>query len=116
MNSEKPSLFPADWPLYAVAAHIGFWVSSLLFAMGIIAAFVNVGTAQIVAFLFFIWIAAALLLGASAVWSGRLYIGNQIFSRTPTTGWPARIAGAFLFTCAGAILLFAYALTQVRAL
>ena len=107
-------LFTADWPRYAVAAHVVFWVWSALFLAGLIGGFAKLVPGQIVGWLFCIEIVTALILGASAVCSGKLYAGRQVFARTPATGWPARIAGTFVVLGTAALILFAYGLSQVH--
>jgi hypothetical protein len=114
MSPPERVLFTADWPRYAVAAHIAFWGSaavSLVTGCGAIAglfpsriALWSLGSAVIAGF----------VLGVSALTSGRLYVGNQVFDRTPTTGWAARLCGAFISLGAAGLIFFAYALTQMR--
>ena len=114
MAAHTRPLFSADWPRYAVAAQIAFWASSALFLAGCIAGFAGFASAQAISPLFFIWILTAIIVGATAVCSGMLYIGKQVFARTPTTGWSARIAGAFAAVGGTAIIAFAYLLSQAH--
>lgn len=114
MPVDRRPLFTSDWPRYAIAAHIVFWLTSAVFLLtcaGAIAGLVRVERAF---FMLAIWIVASLLVGASALFSGRLYMGNQVFPREPTTGWAARVVGAFLFLAAAVLLLFGYGLLMVR--
>ena len=104
-------LFTADWPRYAMAAHIVFWAVSAVFlasCAGAVAGILPAGTAL---FLFAIWMVTAGLLGTAAACSGKLYVGNQVFSRTPLTGWPARLAGGLVSAGATSLILFGYAIT-----
>jgi hypothetical protein len=114
MSANERPIFTSDWPSYAVTAHIVFWTSSALLAAGCIGGFAKLVSAQVIVGLLWIEIGAGFLLGAAAMCSGMLYVGNQVFARTPTTGWPARIAGAFVLVGTSALLFFAYGLTQVR--
>jgi hypothetical protein len=51
---------------------------------------------RIVLWLFWAFMFSALLLTLSAVASGRLYVGNQVFRRMPLTGWAARSVGLLI--------------------
>ena len=113
MVNRRP-IFTEDWPRYAVAAHIAFWATSGIFlacCLGAVARLVPTGAALL---MFQLWIAAAGLLGAAALYSGKLYVGNQVFARRLLTGWSARTAGGFVFAGALVIIFFGYAITQIH--
>lgn len=104
------STFTPDWPRYAVVAHVLFWSVSAFFLASCLAGYAGLVGGQIVVSLFWVTIIAAFLLGVAAVASGRLYVGNQVFSRTPLTGWPARLWGLVVSASTVLLMLFAYAL------
>jgi hypothetical protein len=107
-------LFTADWPRYAIAAHISFWIASGLLLVALAAALLGLASGQTTVSLFLLWASAGLLLSVSAIFSGKLYVGNQVFSATPTTGTAARIRGLVIAAMTGALLLFGYSLTFIR--
>ena len=113
MVKRRP-LFPADWPRYAVVAHIAFWATSVIFLAGCLGAVARLVPTGAALLMFQLWIAAAALLGAAALYSGKLYAANQVFARTPLTGWSARIAGGFVLAGAVTIIFFGYAITQTH--
>lgn len=108
------SLFDADWPRYAVSAHVLFWSSSAAFLLSCLGGYAGLIGGQIVITLFWLWIAAGLLLGLAATFSGKIYIGNQVFRRSPLTGWVARTAGVVVSAMAAVIMLMAYLLLHLR--
>lgn len=114
VTGAKRPLFGPDWPRYAVAAHVVFWLTSAVFLASCVAAFAGALRPDRAFIMFVFWIIAGMLVGVAAMFSGRLYVGNQIFSREPTTGWLARLYGAFLFLCAAVLLYLGYAITHVR--
>ena len=107
-------LFPAGWPGYAKAAHIAFWAVSAAFVLSIAGGIFRIISANVAILLFGLWLVAAAVLGAAAMFSAKLYYGNQVFSRTPLEGWPARLAGGYVLAGASAFLFFAYALLQMH--
>jgi len=114
VTTAKRPIFGPEWPRYAIAAHVIFWLTSAVFLASCVAAFAGAQRPDRSFIMFVIWIVAGLLIGAAAMCSGKLYFGNQIFAREPTTGWSARLAGAFLFLCAAVLLYLGYAITHVR--
>lgn len=114
MISDRRPLFTSDWPRYAIAAHVVFWLTSAVFLTSGIASLAGAIRTERSFFMFALWIVTVALVGAAAVCSGKLYSGNQVFSREPTTGWPARGLGAVVFLAAAALIIFGYGLTQVR--
>ena len=114
MNKPRP-VFSAQWPLYAVAAHLVFWAASgcLLFGLTL-SICTSLGSAQANIYLFVFFMVACFLLGVSAIFSGLIYRGNQVFAREPTTGWRAHVAGSAIALSSGGLMLFAYALTTIR--
>ncbi len=107
------SPFTSDWPRYAVAAHVLFWSVSAVFLVSCLAGYAGMVGGQIVLSLFWGTIIAAFLLGVSGAASGRLYVGNQVFSRTPLTGWTARVWGLAVSAAASLLMFFAYGLMQL---
>lgn len=104
------SLFTPDWPRYAVVAHVVFWGVSGLFLVSCVAGYAGLVGGRIVIALFWGTTIAAFLLGLAGAVSGRLYVGNQVFSRTPLTGWPARMSGLVVSAAVSLIMFFAYGL------
>ena len=51
--------------------------------------------------------------GVAGAASGRLYVGNQVFSRTPLTGWPARLSGLVVSVAVSLVMFFACGLMQL---
>jgi hypothetical protein len=113
MAAQTRPLFTADWPRYAVAAHILFWATSALLFCAILAACAKVFSFGPAAILFLAWILSGSILGAAAACSGKLYTGDRVFSRKPITGWPARIAGTLALLSTAILLVFAYGLMQM---
>ena len=107
------SPFTSDWPRYAVAAHVVFWGVAALFLASCLAGYAGLVGGQIVLSLFWGTIIGTFLLGVAGAASGRLYVGNQVFSRKPLTGWPARVWGLVVSAAASLIMFFAYALMQL---
>lgn len=105
------SLFKPDWPRYAVAAHLLFWSASALFLISCVAGY-NMGLVgvQLVISLFWATMFVGFLLGLAGAASGFLYVGNQVFRRTPLTGWFARLYGMAVSASTLMFLFFAYAL------
>ncbi len=108
------SPFDAGWPRYAVASHVLFWSTAAAFLLSCVGGYAGLIGGQIVISLFWFWIASGFLLGLAASFSGKLYIGNQVFRRSPLTGWVARTAGIVVSALAAFIMLFAYGLMHVR--
>lgn len=107
-------LFTPDWPRYAVAAHVVFWSSSALLLIGIIAGVAGAVRADYVLWLLAVWISTVFIVGVAALFSGKLYVSGQVFTRTPTTGWAARVYGAFVAVSAAVLMLLAYGVTHMR--
>lgn len=108
------SLFDSAWPRYAIASHIAFWASSFFLVAACLGSFAALIHSQIIIWLFWLWLATSFQLGVTAMLSGRLYVGNQVFSRTPLKGWPARAVGGITSILASALIVFAYSLTFIR--
>lgn len=113
LKDHRP-LFSSDWPRYAIASHVVFWLTSAVFLLTCVGAIAGLMRAERAFFMLAIWLVSGVLVGASALFSGRLYIGNQVFSREPTTGWSAKVFGALILLSAGALFLFGYGLSTVR--
>jgi hypothetical protein len=109
----RTTVFTPDWPFYAVVAHVIFWIVSALFVLGCVAGYFGFIGGQAVVTLFWLIIISAFALGLTAAFSGRLYIGNQVFSRTPMVGPSARMAGMIYAALAAFIMFFAYGLMQL---
>lgn len=107
-------LFTADWPCYAIAAHISFWAASALMVASGLAALAGLTHPQFFILFLYMWVLAGFGLGISTVFSAKLYVGNQVFARGPTTGWPARLIGVVLSAAIGFLMLFAYAITGMH--
>ncbi len=114
MTFNSRPLFTPDWPRYAILAHLAFWLSSAALVAAIAAGAAALVSASVGIFIFITWLFTAFSLGCAALISGRIYVGNQIFTRTPTTGAPARTVGGFVAGSAGALLFFGYALTTMN--
>jgi len=97
-----------------VAAHIAFWGASAALLSAICGGIAGLVPTYLIFWLLGWTLVAAFALGVSALTCGRLYVGNQVFDRTPTTGWAARLYGALVSLASGSLVLFAYALTQIR--
>jgi hypothetical protein len=106
----KGPVFTPEWPRYAVVAHVVFWSVSALFILGCIAGYGGLIGGQVVIFLFWMLMASAFALCLAAAFSGRLYIGNQVFSRRPLVGWVARSAATILAALIAFVAFFAYGL------
>lgn len=112
MTANSRPWFTNDWPQYAVWANIAFWIAFILMLSSLaVSAVSGLVTATTNILLFGIVLVAGFCLGVSAVFSGKLYRGNEIFTKTPTTGWLARVYGAFLAAGCAVVLLFGWALT-----
>ena len=107
-------LFTADWPRYIVAAHVLFWSVSAVFLVSCLGGVAGLIGGQIILWLFWSAVASAFLLGLAATCSGKLYVGNQVFRRTPMTGWAARAMGIVVCSMAAFLMLLAYGLTHMR--
>jgi hypothetical protein len=106
-------IFSPDWPRYAVAAHILFWIVSMLFLASCVAGYLGMIGGQIALSLFWGAIVAAFLFGLAAIASGRMYVGNQVFRRRPLNGVSARLYGLAVSAGAALLLWFAYGLMQL---
>ncbi|MBY0423109.1 MAG: hypothetical protein K2Q06_12455, partial [Parvularculaceae bacterium] len=95
MKSDRPPLF-SDWPFYAATAQVAFWVVSGLWIAAWLAVFFRAVGIEIALYATLVWLGSGCALGVAALFSGRLYVGNQAFRRAPTTGWPARLYGGFI--------------------
>lgn len=104
------SPFSPDWPRYAIAAHIVFWTASGVFLVSCLGGFAGIVGGGIIIGLLWSFIASAFLLGLAATFSGRLYVGNQVFRGTPTTGWLARLMGMLVAGSSALLMSFADAL------
>lgn len=109
----KKPVFTPDWPFYAVAAHVVLWIVSTLFILSWPVAYVGYVGGQTVITLFWLTIVSALVVGISAAFSGRLYVGNQVLWRTPMVGWSARLAGMIFAGLTIFIMFFAYGISQI---
>jgi hypothetical protein len=115
MRGRSNPVFSAEWPKYAVAAHVLFWaVSACLVAGLVLALTTDLALAHINISLFLLVLVSNLAMGVSAACSGLLYCGNQVFARTPMTGWRARATGIAVALASGGLILFGYALTTIR--
>lgn len=101
-------VFTPEWPRYAVTAHVVFWSASTLFVISCIAGYAGLIGGQVAIFLFWPFIGSALALCLSGVFSGRLYFGNQVFSRRPMVGWVARLTGMVFAAIVTFVMFFAY--------
>lgn len=108
------TLFDSSWPRYAIAGHRVFWAASSLLVAGCIGAFAGLISGQTFVWLFWSELAASFLLGMAAIFSGKLYVGIQVLTRTPLNGWTARAVGFFVSASAATLILFAYALSFIR--
>ena len=106
----KGPVFTPDWPRYAVVAHVVFWSVSALFILGCIVGYGGSIGGQVVIWCFWMMIASAFALCLAAALSGRLYVGNQVFSRRPLVGWVARSAAMILAALIAFLTFFAYGL------
>ena len=109
MMPGKP-VFTPEWPLYSVIAHIAFWGVSAIFILSCIAGYAGLIGGQVVISLFWLTIVSVFALGLTAAFSGRLYVGNQVFSRKPMIGQIARLAGLIYAALAAFVMFFAYGL------
>ena len=107
---QKAPVFTPGWPLYAVIAHVFTWSISTLLILASIAGYAGIVGGITVISLIGMTILSGFALSLSAVFSGRLYIGNQLFSRKPLLGVPARLAGIFLTGLFAFIAYFFYGL------
>lgn len=107
-------LFSSDWPRYAIAAHIVFWAASALMIVTGLAAFAGLVSRQLFIWFLWLWIISGLALSLAAAYSAKLYVGDQVFKRTPTTGWSARLIGILLSAGIGLLFLYVYALTGMH--
>lgn len=106
-------LFTSDWPRYAIAAHIVFWLTSAVFLLTCVGAIAGLMRAERAFVMLAIWLVSCAFIGASALFSGKLYSGHQVFSRAPMTGWSARVLGALVLLSSATILLLGYGLLSV---
>ncbi len=106
----KGPVFTPEWPRYAVWAHVVCWTVSALFLLSCVAGYGGLIGGQVVISLFWLTIASAFGLSLAAAFSGRLYVGNQVFSRRPIVGWVARSVGVILAAVTAFIMFFAYGL------
>ena len=106
-------VFTPDWPRYAMIVHVLHWLVSALFVLGCVAGYIGLIGGQAVISLFWLTMVSAFALGCVAAFSGRLYVGNQVFSRRPLVGWPARIAGMICVALVGFIMFFAFGLLHL---
>lgn len=106
----RSPVFTPDWPLYAVMAHVVFWSVSTLFALSCITGYAGLIGGQVIIALFWLFFVSGFALCLSGVFSGRLYIGNQVFSRRPLVGWPARLTGMALTPIFAFVMWFVYGL------
>ncbi|MGL5361930.1 MAG: hypothetical protein ACRDBH_03560 [Bosea sp. (in: a-proteobacteria)] len=90
--------------------HIAFWSVSAIGLAALAANLFGFGPREYILWLFFAWIVTGFLMGVSALASGKIYIGNQVFSKEPTTGWVARMVGAVLFVSVGLLMWFFFGL------
>jgi hypothetical protein len=105
MASTRQPVFTPDWPAYAVAAHMAFWVTTALMTFGWFGAAYRIVEPHVAIKLFFVWLAATAALGLSAMASGKLYRATNVFSRKPFVGRPAKLSGGFVFL--GALVVMA---------
>jgi hypothetical protein len=106
----KGPVFTPEWPRYAVLAHIVFWGVSALFLLSCIAGYAGLIGGQIVIILFWLFFVSGFALCLSSVFSGRLYVGNQVFARQPLIGWAARLTGIALTPLFAFVMWFVYGL------
>ncbi len=106
----KGPIFTSEWPRYAVVAHVVFWSVSALFFLSCLAGYGGLIGGQVVVALFWVTIVSAFALSLAAAFSGRLYVGNQVFSRRPIIGWVARSLGVTFAALTAFIMIFAYGL------
>lgn len=106
-------VFTPEWPPYSVVAHVVFWGVSALFILSCLGVYVGLISGQVAVSLFWLAIVSAFALGLAAAFSGRLYVGNQVFSRNPLVGWTARLAGLVYSALTAFVMLFAYGLLHM---
>jgi hypothetical protein len=114
MNISGRPIFSSDWPRYAVAAQIAFWATSALFIASFIGAMVSIVPAGAALFAFILLVGTIPILGLAALFSGKLYFGNQVFVRSPFTGVSARLVGAFMSVGGSVAFTFIFGVMQIR--
>jgi hypothetical protein len=112
---QRTPVFTSDWPSYAFAAHVICWSASMLFLLSCIAGYFGLIGGQAVFVLLWLTLASGFALGLTAVFSGRLYWGNQVFSKTPSPliGWTARLAGMIVTGLFAFIMFFTYGIFSI---
>ncbi|PPD07827.1 MAG: hypothetical protein CTY28_08335 [Hyphomicrobium sp.] len=114
MSVQTRPIFTADWPPYAIAAHIIYWLASAVLLGACAAFYFQIVPAGKLALSLILWFVSLSIYGAAAACSGRHYTVFRVFYRKPINGWRARVNGIVCLLTAVSMFLLCGAIFLLR--